>query len=121
MPIPQVLEHHRSGAVRILGVMAASRHFMAPDIPTFAEQGFKVIAGDFRAIVGPQGIPADRMAKLSTALTEVMSSSEFVQKANAAGYMIEPLAPQAAMERIKNFDEQVYPVLKEAGLVTNPR
>lgn len=121
VPIPQVLDAHKAGKVRILGVMAADRHFLAPDIPTFIEQGFDVVAGDFRAVVGPAGIPEDRAAILSEALVAVLSSDEFVKAANAAGYMIEPLGAKAAMERIMFFDEQVYPVLEEAGLVTNPR
>lgn len=121
VPVPQVLEHHRNGTVRILGVMAGARHFMAPDIPTFSEQGFAVTAGDFRAVVGPKDIPAERAAKLSSALVDVLSSADFVTKANAAGYMIEALGSEAAMQRITNFDTQVYPVLSEAGLVTNPR
>ena len=121
VPVPQVLEHAASGDVRILGVMAGSRHFLAPDIPTFQEQGYEVMAGDFRAVVGPAGIPEDRAQILSDALVEVLSSEEFVTAANAAGYMIEPLGPEAAAARIAAFDEQVYPVLEEAGLVTNPR
>lgn len=121
VPVPQVLEHATGGDLRILGVMAAERHFLAPDIPTFAEQGFDVTAGDFRAVVGPAGIPADRLQILSDALLAVLSSSEFVQKANAAGYMIEPLAAEAAATRVETFDTQVYPVLEAAGLVTNPR
>ena len=121
VPVPQVLEHHESGDVRILGVMAGERHFLAPDIPTFAEQGYDVVAGDFRAIVGPAGIPEDRAAILSEALVAVLASPEFVERANAAGYMIEPLGADDAMARIMQFDGQVYPVLEEAGLVTNPR
>jgi|TARA_B110000046_G_scaffold154166_1_gene163984 tripartite-type tricarboxylate transporter receptor subunit TctC len=121
VPIPQVLEHNASGDVRILGVMAAERHFLAPDIPTFAEQGFDVVAGDFRAVVGPAGIPDDRLEILSNALVAVLTSPEFVEKANAAGYMIEPLGAEAASARIATFDTQVYPVLEAAGLVTNPR
>ncbi len=121
VPVPQVLEHHRNGDVRILGVMAGQRHFLAQDIPTFAEQGYDVVAGDFRAVVGPAGIPEDRAATLTDALVAVLSSPEFVEKANAAGYMIEPLGAADATMRIMQFDEQVYPVLEEAGLVTNPR
>ncbi len=121
VPVPQVLEAHKAGDVRILGVMASERHFLAPDIPTFAEQGFNVVAGDFRAVVGPAGIPQDRAEILSQALVAVLSSAEFVAAANAAGYMIEPLGAEAALARIKAFDAQVYPVLEDAGLVTNPR
>ncbi|SNS17511.1 Bug family tripartite tricarboxylate transporter substrate binding protein [Tropicimonas sediminicola] len=121
VPVPQVLEHHAAGDVKILGVMAGERHFLAPDIPTFAEQGYDVVAGDFRAVVGPAGIPEDRAAVLSEALVAVLSSEEFVSAANAAGYMIEPLGAEEAGARIASFDEQVYPVLEEAGLVTNPK
>lgn len=121
VPVPQVLEHAAAGDVRILGVMAGSRHFLAPDIPTFADQGYEVFAGDFRAVVAPAGLPEDVAKILSDALVEVLSSEEFVAAANAAGYMIEPLGAEAASARISAFDEQVYPVLQEAGLVTNPK
>lgn len=121
VPVPQVLEHAQSGDVRILGVMAGSPHFLAPDIPTFADQGYDVFAGDFRAVVAPAGLPEDVAKTLSDALVAVLSSEEFVTAANAAGYMIEPLGAEDASARIASFDEQVYPVLEEAGLVTNPK
>lgn len=121
VPVPQVIEHHNSGAVRILGVMAEERHFLAPDVPTFSELGFDVIAGDFRAIVGPAGIPEERAAILAEALLSVTSSEEFVTAANAAGYVIESLGPEASLERISAFDSNVFPVLEDAGLVVNPR
>lgn len=120
VPIPQVLEHAASGDVRILGVMAGTPHFLAPDVPTFQAQGYDVLAGDFRAIVAPAGLPEDVAATLSNALIEVLSSEDFVKIANGAGYMIEPLGAEEASARITAFDEQVYPVLEEAGLVINP-
>lgn len=121
VPIPQVLEHSANGTLKVLGVMAAERHFLAPDIPTFAEQGYDVVAGDFRAIVGPAGIADERLEILSQALVDVLSTPAFVEQANAAGYMIEALGSEAAAERISTFDTQVYPILEGAGLVTNPR
>lgn len=121
VPIPQVLEHAASGDVRILGVMAGSPHFLAPDIPTFEAQGYEVLAGDFRAVVAPTGLSEDVAATLSAALVEVLSSGEFVEAANAAGYMIEPLGAEEATARIAAFDAQVYPVLEAAKLVTNPK
>ncbi|MGJ8624999.1 MAG: Bug family tripartite tricarboxylate transporter substrate binding protein [Yoonia sp.] len=121
VPIPQVLEYVDSGDVRILGVMAGSPHFLAPDVSTFEAQGYEVLAGDFRAVVAPAGLPEDVAATLSDALVEVLSSDDFVTAANAAGYMIEPLGSEEASARIAAFDEQVYPVLEEAGLVTNPK
>ena len=89
-------------------------------MPTFQAQGYDVLAGDFRAIVAPAGLPEDVAATLSNALIEVLSSEDFVKIANGAGYMIEPLGAEEASARITAFDEQVYPVLEEAGLVINP-
>ena len=40
--VPDTIEHHKNGKLKILGVSAAERHYMAPDVPTFKEQGYDV-------------------------------------------------------------------------------
>ena len=42
VPVPDTIEQHKAGKLKILGVSATERHFMAPEIPTFREQGFDV-------------------------------------------------------------------------------
>ena len=65
VPIPDTIEQHKAGKLKILGVSATERHFMAPDIPTFREQGHDVVVGAWRCIVGPKGIPEDRLRFLA--------------------------------------------------------
>ena len=63
--VPDTIERRKAGklGVEYLGVAATERHFIvAPMIPTFREQGFEVVVGSWRCIVGPKGIPADRLA-----------------------------------------------------------
>src|ERR671914_1259124 len=62
--LPDVIEHHNAGKLRILGVASEKRHFKAPDVPTFKEQGFPVISGLWRVIAAPKGTPADRLKHL---------------------------------------------------------
>ena len=50
---------HAEGQGRVLGVMAAERFPLAPDLPTFAEQGYNVEWGAVRGLVAP-GRPARR-------------------------------------------------------------
>ena len=45
VPVPDTIEQHKAGKLKILGVSATERHFMAPEIPTFREQGFDVVVG----------------------------------------------------------------------------
>ena len=66
VPVPDTIEQHKAGKLKILGVSATERHFMAPDIPTFREQGFDVVVGSWRCIIGPKGMPEDRLRFLET-------------------------------------------------------
>ena len=72
------LPHVQSGRLRMLGVTAAARSHVLPDVPTVAEQG---IAGDevsvFFALVAPRGLAAEPKKRLSAALQQVFAQAEF--------------------------------------------
>jgi tripartite-type tricarboxylate transporter receptor subunit TctC len=63
------LELHKGGKARIVGVAAAKRSKLAPDIPTFIEGGVKdFTAQSYIGIVAPAKTPADIVAKLQQAV-----------------------------------------------------
>lgn len=117
VPVPDVIEHHKSGKVTILGVTDTKRHFLAPDVPTFQEQGYDVVIGSWRMIVGPNGIPEDRLKVIEDALMKTLSDPAFVEKANAAGFGVSPMNSEESTAFLKEYDDKLYPVLKSAGLV----
>ncbi len=117
VPVPDVIEHHRAGTIRMLGVAAETRHFLAPDVPTFREQGFDIVFGSWRAIAGPVGIPADRLRILESKFVEALSEPEFKERAKKAGFIVDPKGSAETTARIKADDEQLYPILLDAGLV----
>jgi tripartite-type tricarboxylate transporter receptor subunit TctC len=115
--LPDVIEQHAAGKLRVLGVASSTRHFKAPDVPTFAEQGFPVISGLWRVIAAPKGIPADRLKILETKFIETLSDKEFQEKARAAGFLVTPGGNDMARKRWAEDDAAMYPVFLEAGLV----
>lgn len=117
VPVPDIVEHHKAGKVRILGVAAAERHFIAPDVPTFREQGFDVIAGSWRTIVAPKGVPAERMRVLEEGLTQTLKDPDFVKRANDAGFFVSPMGSEETWAYWQAYDKDVYPILLSAGLV----
>lgn len=117
VPVPDAVEQHKSGKLKILGVSATERHFLAPDIPTFREQGFDVVVGSWRCVVGPKGIPEDRLRFLETNIVAALKDPEFQAKAKQAGFIVQPGDAKATYERWKSDDTQLYPILLEAGLV----
>lgn len=117
VPAPDIVQHQKSGAVRILAVAGIERHFLAPDVPTFREQGIDFVAGAWRVIAGPKGIPPDRLAHLEAKLVETMRDKEFQDKARAAGFIVQPLGRTDSIKRLTDEDNAMYPVFLEAGLV----
>jgi putative tricarboxylic transport membrane protein len=117
VPAPDIVQHHKSGAARILGVASSQRHFLAPDVPTFREQGVDFIAGAWRAIAGPKGIAADRLGVLEAKFVEALRDKEFQDKARNAGFIVAPLGRAETIKRIAQEDSEMYPVFLEAGLV----
>jgi putative tricarboxylic transport membrane protein len=117
VPIPDAIEHHRAGKLKILGVSATERHYLAPDVPTFKEQGFDVVVGSWRCLVGPKGMPADRVAFLESNLLAVLKDPEFQAKAKQAGFIVGPGDAKMTAARFKSDDATLYPILLEAGLV----
>ena len=117
VPVPDTIEQHKAGKLKILGVSATERHFVAPDIPTFREQGFDVVVGAWRCIVGPKGIPEDRLRFLETNVIAALKDPEFQNRARKAGFVVVPADAKATYERWKADDAELYPILLDAGLV----
>jgi tripartite-type tricarboxylate transporter receptor subunit TctC len=115
--VPDTIEHHKNGKLKILGVSATERHYMAPDVPTFKEQGYDVVVGAWRCLAGPKGMPADRIAFLESNLLAVLKDPEFVAKAKQAGFIIAPGDAKATAARWKSDDAALYPILLETDLV----
>jgi tripartite-type tricarboxylate transporter receptor subunit TctC len=117
VPLPDIIDHKKAGKVKALAITAEQRHFLAPDVPTFKELGHDVVVGTWRAIVAPKGVPADRKRVLEAKLLETLKDADFVKRANEAGFSIGPKDSKETAEFIKKFDESLYPVLLDAGLV----
>jgi tripartite-type tricarboxylate transporter receptor subunit TctC len=117
VPIPDTIEQHRAGKLKLLGVSSSERHFMAPEIPTFREQGFDVVVGSWRSVVGPKGIPQDRLTYLQEHVMAALKDPDFIEKAHKAGFVVSPADAKATFKRWQDDDAQLYPVLLEAGLV----
>jgi tripartite-type tricarboxylate transporter receptor subunit TctC len=117
VPVPDTIEQHKAGKLKLLGVSASTRHFMAPEIPTFREQGFDVIVGTWRCIVAPKGIPADRLQFLEKSVLAALKDPDFLARANKAGFVVQPADANTLYQRWKTDDAELYPVLLDAGLV----
>ncbi len=82
--VGDAISQARSGEVRILGVMDKERSKYLPDVPTFQEQGFKLISSSSRSIAMPAGAPKDVLDRLSASLKKAILDPDLVKKMDAS-------------------------------------
>jgi tripartite-type tricarboxylate transporter receptor subunit TctC len=102
MNIGEALQYQKGGTpLRHLGQMSEKRSSLAPNLPTFKEQGFDVVMASLRGVAAPKGLPPAVREQLVNAVQKATADPEF--QAKAAGYFapLRYLAPAAYAAELK--------------------
>ena len=81
MNLSQIESNYKAGEIRILAMMTTKRHPSVPDIPTFAELGYKVVSDSSRGFAAPAGFPEDAYAMIVDVFEKVLADPEFLAAA----------------------------------------
>lgn len=68
---------HAGKTMRPLAQASERRSPLAPDVPTFREQGVDLVFASERGIVAPKGLPPEVEGKIASALKEIAANPEF--------------------------------------------
>ncbi len=94
----------KEGQVRTLGQASPSRWAALPEVPTFREQGFDVVATASRGFVGPPGLPAPILARLEAAFATVLADPGFAREADRLALPLRPLIGAAYRSMVVEMD-----------------
>lgn len=95
--LTSVAEQIKAGNLVPIGVTAAKRFSIAPEIPTIAEQGLKGFdVPAWLGMFGPSALPAEVIDQFSGALSKAMSDTDVSAR-------VERLACQSAFLGAKEF------------------
>ena len=114
------LSQYRNGNIKVLAVMAKTRWFAAPDIPTTDEAGFPgIYIGTWHGIWGPKGTPPEIVAKLNAAANAAMADPATRKRIADLG-MTPPPAEQQTPAAFAAFHKSEvgkwFPIVKAAGV-----
>lgn len=113
----EVASQVEAGDLRILGVMGEERLEPLPEAPTFKEMGHDINVYTHRGLVGPKGIPKERVEKLYEGFSEAMEDQEFIKTMNNLGLGIKNLSPEEYDEFIEEQSGQALDLLKDLDMV----
>jgi tripartite-type tricarboxylate transporter receptor subunit TctC len=80
-PVGEFTQQANAGKIRFLGVSGATRSRFAPNVPTFAEQGYKGMeAGLWYGMLAPTGTPREVINRLNAAINKALRDPDVGQR-----------------------------------------
>ena len=105
MNIGEALQYAKGGSnIRQLGQMSNARTSLAPNVPTFREQGYDIVMASLRGMAAPKGLPPAVREQLVTAVQKATADPEFQAKALAFFAPVRYLAPAAYAAELKDTE-----------------
>jgi len=114
---PAVIPQIKGGKLKGLAVTTAKRSAALPDVPTIAELGYPGYdAPIWTALMAPKGTPAPVLARLRTAVGEILQDKDMVEKMHALGMDPGDVDSAALAKRIAGDIVRWKKVAKDANL-----
>ncbi|WP_296442786.1 Bug family tripartite tricarboxylate transporter substrate binding protein [Rhodoferax sp. UBA5149] len=114
--IPDFIENHRAGKVRIVAVLGGTRQPALPDVPTFAELG---LAGfedvPYYGFFAPVGTPKAVIDHFSEALAKVIAMPDVRERLTAMGLTVGFMSSQQLASRERAYEQTWARIIKASG------
>lgn len=114
--IPDFIENHKAGKVRVVAVLGGARQNALPEVPTFAELG---LAGfediPYYGIFAPAGTPKAAIERFSEALAKVIALPEVHDRLTAMGLTVGYMSSQQLSSRERAYSQTWARIIKASG------
>jgi tripartite-type tricarboxylate transporter receptor subunit TctC len=101
--LPGLIGQIRAGQLKPLGVAAAKRHPLLPDVKTLADQGIPgVESNNWYALLAPAKLSRESVMKLNGAVHNALQSEEVRKKLTESGAEPAPSTPEQVSALIKS-------------------
>ena len=114
--VPEFVENHKAGKLRVVAVLGPTRQAAMPEVPTFAELG---LAGfedvPYYAFFAPVGTPQAEIDRFSAALARVIAAPATKEKLTTWGLTV-GLIPQAQLAtRERAYSQAWARIIRASG------
>jgi tripartite-type tricarboxylate transporter receptor subunit TctC len=114
--VPDFIENHKAGRVRVVAVLGGARQAALPDVPTFTELG---LAGfedvPYYGIFAPAGTPKATIDRFSEALARVVAMPAVRERLTAMGLTVGHMPPAQLASRERAYTQTWAGIIKKSG------
>ncbi len=114
--IPDFIENHKAGKIRVVAVLGGARQAVMPDVPTFAELGLSGFEDvPYYGIFAPAGTPQPVIDRFSEALAKVVAMPDVRDRLTAMGLAVGFMPQQQLAAREKAYTATWTRIIKASG------
>ncbi len=114
--IPDFIENHRAGKIRVVAVLGDKRQASLPDVPTFAELG---LAGfedvPYYGIFAPAGTPKASIERFAEAVSKVVALPDVRDRLTAMGLTVGYMPPAQLAAREHAYTQTWTRIIRASG------
>lgn len=114
--VPELLENHQAGKLRVLATIGAQRQAALPDVPTFGELG---LAGfddlPYYGFFAPAGTPAATIERLSQAVAQATALPEVQAQLRRLGLTPGYMTPAQLTRRARAYEQSWARIIRDSG------
>jgi len=114
---PSLIQHVKSGKLRVLAAASAQRNRLLPEVPTFAELGYpKIAVSLWYGLLAPAGTPRAVVDRLNRETVKALQTAEVRERLLAQGAEPMPGSPEAFASFMQEESVKWAPIVKQAGV-----
>lgn len=116
LPMAALVPHAKSGKIRLLAQTADNRPANLPEVPSFKEVGFSMLAfAGWYGVFAPAGTPADIVNRYNEVIVKAIHTPEVRERMRSLELEPRELSPAQFHAFVKADTERWAPIIKNSG------
>jgi tripartite-type tricarboxylate transporter receptor subunit TctC len=114
--VPDFIENHKAGKMRVVAVLGKNRQAALPDVPTFSELGLGGLEDlPYYGIFAPAGTPKATLDAFGQALTKVLAERDVHEKLTNMGLTVGFMSAAQLAQREQAYTKVWAKLIKDSG------
>jgi len=114
--VPEFIENHKAGRMRVVAVLGGTRQAAMPDVPTFAELGLGGFEDvPFYGFFAPAGTPQAVIDNFGAALAKVIAVAEVRERMTGLGLTVGFMPQKQFAERERAYAQAWARIIRDSG------
>ncbi len=114
--VPDFIDQHKAGKLRVVGVLGGARQSILPDVPTFSELGLKGFEDvPYYGVFAPAGTPKATLDQISAAIAQVIVMPEVRERLTALGLTVAHSSGEQLAARERAYHQTWAKIIKDSG------